>query len=100
MVLRPSNSAFRFGDGTHKSLGTIPVRIPTPNSGYLHVDVDVVRPDVPLLIGLDILDQEQLIPNNVENQLESRLYGWSIPITRKLGPVSYTHLTLPTILLV
>ena len=99
MSLRPSNAAFRFGDGTHKSLGIIPVRIPTPISGYLHIDVDVVRPDVPLLIGLDVLDQEQLIPNNVENQLESRLYGWSIPIIRKLGHLYITweeHKTLFT----
>lgn len=85
MKLRPSNSTFRFGDGTHPSLGRIPIRIPTPNAGYLNIDVDVVRPDVPLLIGLDLLDDEKLIVNNVDNIMESRIHGWKMPITRQHG---------------
>lgn len=80
-----SNCAFRFGDGTHNSLGLITIRIPTPDRGYIHLDVDVVRPDVPLLIGLDILDRDSLVPDNVENVLESRIQGWRMPITRKHG---------------
>lgn len=90
MNLRPSRSSFRFGDGTHRSLGMISIRIPTPNAGNIHVDVDVVNPDVPLLIGLDLLDREQLIPNTVDNVLESRIFGWKIPITRKNGHLYVT----------
>lgn len=49
------------------------------------MEVDVVQPDVPLLLGLDILDREQLVPDNIENLLESRLYGWGMPVTRRFG---------------
>lgn len=90
MKPKKSSSSFRFGDGVHNSLGIIQFRIPLPNRDYLHIDVDVVMPDVPLLIGLDILDQEQLIPNNVENELQSSIYGWSIPIKRKHGHLYIT----------
>lgn len=67
MKRRKSHVSFKFGDGAHNSLGTIPILISIPNGDFLHIDVDVVTPDVPFLIGLDILYQEQLIPNNVAN---------------------------------
>ena len=47
--------------------------------------MDIVRPDVPFLLGLDILDKEGLVANNVMNQLQSLKYNWSLPIERKLG---------------
>lgn len=80
-----SNTRFRFGDGTHSSLGKMNIRMPAPHGNYVHIDVDVVIPDVPLLIGIDVLDREQLVADNVVNLLKSRLYGWEIPITRKNG---------------
>lgn len=37
------------------------------------------------MIKLDIMDQEQMIANNVEDKVESKLNQWSIPIVRKTG---------------
>jgi hypothetical protein len=54
---------FRFGDGTFQSLGSIPVRIPTPEGKFIKIEMDVVQADVPMLIGLEILDLESLIPD-------------------------------------
>jgi hypothetical protein len=76
---------FRFGDGVLKSLGCIPARIPTPNGNYIKMDMDVVQADVPMIIGLEVLDRECLVADNVENKLLSTKHGWSLPITRKYG---------------
>lgn len=89
MRLQKSNTSFRFGNGKHDSLGIITVRIPTRDD-EISLEVDVVQPDVPLLLGLDVLDREQLVPDNVENLLESRLYGWAIPIIRSFGHMYIT----------
>lgn len=82
MSIPPSRSSFRFGDGTHKSPAMITIRIQKPSRGPLHIDVNFVRPDVPLLIRLDLLHEKQLIANNNDNQLEIHLHGWKMPITR------------------
>ena len=47
--------------------------------------MDVVAADVPMLLGLDVLDREKLIVDNVDNLLVSKLHDWTIPITRKEG---------------
>ena len=49
------------------------------------IEMDVVQADVPMLIGLEVLDRERLIPDNVANKLRSLENGWSLPITRKYG---------------
>ena len=66
-------------------MGKIRIRIPTPDNSFIKFDSDIVSADVPMLIGLDILDRESLVPNNVINELQSHVQGWSIPIIRKLG---------------
>ena len=86
----PSRTFFRFGDGCFASLGTIPVRIPCPDGSFLHIDIDVVAADVPMLIGLDVLDREELIVDNVDNLLVSKRYDWTIPITREEGHLFVT----------
>ncbi len=86
--LRPSNASFRIGDGSHTSIGTMPVRIPTLDGSFIVGDFDVVKADVPMLIGLYLLDNYSLVANNVRNELQSELQGWSIPLTRKLGHMS------------
>lgn len=83
--LGPSCYSFKFGDLIETSLGRMEIRVPTPQSSFLPIFVDVVDADVPLLIGLDILDQEKLVPDNVENVLLSKDRGWKLPITRFQG---------------
>ena len=85
LTLQKSPFTFTFGDGVYPSLGTMKIRIPTPDLSFLDLDVDVVKPDVPFLLGLDILDKHHLVADNVENKLRSRTLGWSIPISRRRG---------------
>ena len=61
------------------------IRTPTPDNSYIAFDVDVISADVPLLLGLDTLDREQLVADNVDNVLDSRRHGWKLPLTRKNG---------------
>ena len=80
---KPSRKAFRYGDGVFPSLGTIPIIIPTPDGSFTHFDIDIVKPSVPMLIGLDILDLFSLVPDNVENELVNRKQNWKMPIIMK-----------------
>lgn len=90
MNLTPSSTTFRFGDGKYESLGKLAIRIPTPNKSYIPLLIDVVSADVPHLLGLDRLDEEQIVPNNVTNQLEKDDGSWTMPITRKRGHLFMT----------
>jgi hypothetical protein len=47
--------------------------------------VDVVEPDIPLLIGLDTLDKHGLQFLSVSNKLQSVKAGWVLPVVRKRG---------------
>ena len=87
---KPSRTFFRFGDGCFSSIGIIPVRIPCPDGSFIHFNIDVVQEDVPMLIGLDILDREKLVADNVSNVLSSKRFGWELPITRKDGHLFLT----------
>lgn len=62
--------------------GVMEIRIPTPNGSYIAIDAHVVKADVPLLIGIDVLDRECLVADNVLNVLDSRRDGWKMPIIR------------------
>lgn len=88
--LQASRTVFRFGVDRQKSLGILSIRVPVPDGSMMVLNVDVVPVDVPFLIGLDILDKFKLIVNTVDNTLDSRLAGWSIPLDRKIG-----HIYLP-----
>ena len=83
--LRPSLMTFIFGDGSCASLGELRIRIPLPNGSFLPLSIDVVDADIPCLLGLDLLDREGLVADNVENVLDSRRDHWKMPITRKHG---------------
>ncbi len=52
--------------------------------------MDVVSADMPMLLGLDILDREGLIACNVRNELQSVYHGWKIPIERELSHLYVT----------
>ncbi len=45
------------------------IRIPTPNNSFLKIKLNVVAADVPLPLGLVVLDNEKLVANNVLNAL-------------------------------
>lgn len=83
--LRPSLMTFVFGDGSCDSLGTLEIRMPLPNGSFLPLLIDVVKADIPLLLGLEILDRERLVADNVDNILDGRWDHWKLPIHRKYG---------------
>lgn len=83
--LTPSPYSFKFGDGVRTSVGRMEVRMRVREGFYLPFQIDVVDADVPLLIGLDLLDLHQLIVDKVDNVLVSKSSGWKIPIARIHG---------------
>lgn len=82
---KKSRCAFKFGNHIYPSLGTLNIRIPVPQNGFLDCQVDVVQGDVPFLIGLGFLDSEKLVADNIDNVLRSKEYNWKIPLSRKHG---------------
>ncbi len=64
-----SPQVYRFSSGTKKSLGLLKVRIPTGDSKFMYREVDVVRANIPFLIGFDFLDYFGMFIDNVKNAL-------------------------------
>ncbi len=85
--LHPPATRFRFGDGSYPSLGSTEIRIPIRNGSFLSMQLAVVSADVPMLLGLDVLDSERLVANNVTNELQAQLSGCSMLLKRKFGPL-------------
>ena len=83
--IRPSKTVFKFGDGSYQSSGKMKIKIPTPKGKYMFVDFDIVNADVPMLIGLDVLDNEKMYANNVTNELVNVKNDWVMNLTRKFG---------------
>jgi hypothetical protein len=52
---RPSRNVFKFGQDVQKSQGMIGVRVPTSDNSFMLINLDVVKADVPFLIGIDTL---------------------------------------------
>ena len=84
-TLKPSSTKFKLCNGVFSSLGTMQIRIPTLNHSFLKIKVNVAPADVLLLLGLDVLENEKLMANNVQNELQATNHGWSMPLTRKHG---------------
>ena len=61
------------------------IRIPTPNHSSLKIKVNLVHAEVPLLLGLDVLDNEKLLANNVQNGPQEPHHGWPMTYTCKHG---------------
>ena len=74
---------YKFGDLYRKSLGTVSLRLPVPQGGFIDLDVDVVRADIPFLLGLDLLDANLIYANNVTNKLVNQALDWKMDIVRK-----------------
>ncbi len=82
--LKPSHRCFEIGMGTYPLLRSILTRIQTPNSSPLKIEMDF-EADVPMLLGLDIMDRERLVPNNVLNELQASYHGFLLYVVRKYG---------------
>lgn len=52
---------FKSGDGERRSQGLIHIRIPITNGIHICLSVHVVSPDIPLLLGIEVLQDDKLI---------------------------------------
>lgn len=85
--LRKNKNKYKFGDDKQNSLGALSIKIPILDKMVIHESVDVVRANVPLLIGLDFLDKYELYVNNVKNILCCSALDIQVPLKRKHGHV-------------
>ena len=63
----------------------MPIRIPTPQGSFIEHKFDVVDADIPMLLGLDLLDSAGMYADSVDNQMVNKVLGYSMPIVRKFG---------------
>jgi hypothetical protein len=83
---------FKFANAVLPSIVTIKYLLPNPK-GYIPITLDIVDGDVPLLVGLDVLDRHRLVPNNSNDVLERRKARntgtdvsdvvWRMPLVRR-----------------
>lgn len=73
----------RFGSGSSTPLGVMNLLWETPR-GIAPIQAHVVQNDVPLLIGLDYLDQHSIYLRNTKSKLECE-DGWSAPTEKAAG---------------
>lgn len=83
--LDPSLTKFKFGGGAFRSIGRLPIRIPIPDGSFIVLDIEVVKEDTPMLIGIGLRDRERTVPNNVLNIMTQEDGGWTLHIVRKSG---------------
>lgn len=79
-----TSAVFRFGDQNYSSCGILTLHVPTP-AGPKRVLAHVVEADIPLLLGLDVLDEYGWNILTVENEVVSVPESWTMPIVRKSG---------------
>lgn len=83
--LTTSPYSYKFGNGVRTNLGMPNIRMCIHKGRYSQFWVDVVDADIPLLLGLELLDKHMLVADNVENVLVSKVHSWKIPIIRAHG---------------
>jgi hypothetical protein len=90
LALKYTKVKFKFGNTVHQSLGTMEFNLKTTDR-VIGLNIDIVYVDVPLLLGLDMLDAHRLVINNVENLLEKPAdmkegnIEWKLPLVRQHG---------------
>lgn len=62
-------------------------RFPTLHVMVISEESDVVKSDVPFLVGLDVLNKYKMVVNKVPDILECHNVSYKIPLTRKHGHI-------------
>ena len=61
--IHPPNNRFRFTDAAFKSLGKVYIPLKTPpGAPRVNVVLDIVSADIPVFLGMDIMDKEGITP--------------------------------------
>ena len=90
LVVEPKrNITFKFSSERKPSKGLVKFWIPYAGDKIINISLDVVDINVPLILGLDKLDEYKMYVNNVENILVCTEPEHKHPITRKLGHLWY-----------
>ena len=84
LSLRPIQLSFKFGNKITPSLGIMKFRFPSPDGGSTDIDMDVIKLDVPLLLGLRELREHRLLVEYLTNTLNNQRYGWKTKLRDKL----------------
>jgi Aspartyl protease len=99
-VLSNKKRVFVFGVDKRNSLGILHMRLQTPNGIFIMLEVDVVPTNVPMILGLDVLDKFGLSADTVHNILHCTAEDRKLTLVRKFGHVdlewSATYLILYT----
>eukprot|EP00170_Pyropia_yezoensis_P002017 contig_8609_g2021 len=80
---------YRFGGGRHTCIGTVAMRILITDCFMILIEVDVVDVNVPLLLGLDFLDEHKMNVNNTTKMLICVNKGIQVPLVRKMGHIFF-----------
>lgn len=67
------------------SMGKLAVRLPLQNSSMLAFCADVVRADIPVFLGLDVMSRCGLVLEMIEGELGSEQPPWRMPIVYHFG---------------
>ncbi len=82
-ALMPSSKKSKYNDGVLSSLGSMQIRMPTPNYSFLKIKMNLVPAAVTLLLDLEVYKNRRLVANNVLNELQATHHGWPRPLTRE-----------------
>ena len=80
---------FKFGSKKKSRLGAAKFWILYGGNQMVDIYLDVVDINIPLLLGIDRLDEQKLYVNNIKDVLVWVEPKWSHPITQKLGHLLY-----------
>lgn len=90
-TFRPKNNSnkYKFVEYQQASLGSLMILIPITGHRIIKLNADVVPADVPILIGIDVLDKYKMYPNTVKTKFFCPELDIDIPPTLK-----YVHVFL------
>lgn len=76
---------FIFGDSSYDGLGRIVIRIPIINDYFVDIMAQIVNVDVPLLLGLDVLERLKIVLYFNDYSMSSIAEDWTVPLIMKNG---------------
>lgn len=75
------------------------LRIPTPDVLFISQKNDIFEPNLPLRV-LHVIEKYKFVATNMEDNLQSKLYGWKCLLLQKKGMfpnIVFLDNTLPNI---
>lgn len=94
-ILIPHNQVYTFSVDRPRSNGSINFQIPTPKS-FIPLKEDVVKTDVPFLVGIYILDNYNLYTNTVKKSFLQRCDELGTTICTQTSPLLPQNSTIFT----